>query len=103
MENENPKEKSTRSLESLKERQWKIVDELYKRLDNEDLTTAEFTKAAKTLADHINILHKLEHENREDRESNELTLGDYVRSVTPRIYRRWDPRAWTRRLSFKRS
>lgn len=103
MEDQNLKEKTVRSLESLKERQWRVIDELCKRLDNEDLTTLEFTRAAKTLADHINILHKLEHENRENKETNEPTLGDFVASVKPRTHRRWDPRAWTRRLSFKRS
>ncbi len=103
METQPPKEKPVRSLKSLKERQWKIIDELYRRLDNEDLTTTEFTKTAKALADHINILHKLEHEAAGGEESDELTLGEYVKGVQPRTRRRWGMRVWTRRLSFKRS
>ncbi len=103
MEDQNLKEKPPRSLESLKERQWKIIDELYKRLDDEDLTTTEFTKAAKTLADHINILQKIELESPDKGPVHEPSLGEFVAKIKPRAHRRWDMRSWKRKLSLNRS
>jgi len=102
METQNPKRKPRKSIESLIEIEWEIITKLYEKLSNPDLTTIEYIKAASALASHISNLNNLLNENRESNESDEQNLGEYVISVTPRTYRRWDFKVWKRRLSLRR-
>jgi hypothetical protein len=102
MEKQTQNKNTSKSIETLIDIQWEIITELHKKLKNPDLTTIEYTKAASALGCHISILNKLLNKNRENVESNEQNLGDFVRSVTPRTHRRWDYSIWKRRLSLRR-
>ena len=101
-ETQTPKRKPRKTIEGLIEIQWAVIDALSEKLKNPDLTTIEYTKAASALAIHISNITKLLRQDKENCESEEQNLGEYVTNVSPRTHRRWDFRIWKRRLSLRR-
>jgi len=107
MNRQNIKEKShaklpTRAELILIERE--IVNKLQRMLNNPDLTFVERLRAANVLAFHMNTLNRMLIQNGEKEAFKEETLGDYVKGLEPRIFRRFrrDFRVWKRTLSLKR-
>lgn len=107
METQNPEEKLQTeypSHEALIQTEWSTIKQLEKMLVNPELTIKEKTSAANVLAFHVNTLNRLLAQKGEHEQFNEQNLGDYVKSVEPRIARRLrrDFRIWKRTLSLKR-
>ena len=108
MENQNPKEKLQQteypSHEALIQTEWTTIKQLEKMLVNPELTIKEKTSAANVLAFHVNTLNRLLAQRGDKEQFNEQNLGDYVKSVEPRIARhfRRDFRVWKKALSLKR-
>ena len=73
-------------------------------LSSPELTIKEKTGAANVLAFHVNTLNRLLSQRGEKEQFNEQNLGDYVKSVEPRVARhfRRDFKVWKKALSLKR-
>jgi hypothetical protein len=84
--------------------EWATIKQLEKWLADPELTVKEKTNVAGVLAFHANTLNKLLSQSGEKDQFDEQNLGDYVRSVEPRIARhfRRDFRTWQRTLSSRR-
>ena len=69
-----------------------------------ELTVKEKINVASVLAFHANTLNKLLAQRGEEDGFDEQSLGDYVRRVEPRIFRRFrrDFRVWKKTLSYRR-
>jgi hypothetical protein len=107
METQNPKEKQETenpSHEALIITEWTTIKQLEKMLVDPELTIKEKTSVANVLAFHVNTLNRLLAQKGEEEQFNEQNLGDYVKSVEPRIARhfRRDFRIWKKTLSLKR-
>ena len=107
METPNSNGKKTTELptrEALLQSEWATIKQLEKLLADPELTVKEKTNVAGVLAFHVNTLHKLLPQSGEKDQFDEQNLGDYVRSVEPRIARhfRRDFRTWKRTLSSRR-
>ena len=107
METQNSKEKPQTEApthEALLQSEWATIKQLEKMLVDPELTVKEKTSVANVLAFHANTLNRLLGQRGEKDEFDEQNLGDYVRSVEPRIARhfRRDFRVWKRTLSYKR-
>jgi hypothetical protein len=84
--------------------EWATIKQLEKMLSNPELTIKEKTGAANVLAFHVNTLNKLLSQRGDKEEFSEQNLGDFIKSVEPRVARRFrrDFRVWKRALSLKR-
>jgi hypothetical protein len=107
METQNSQEKREAEYpthEALIQTEWATIKQLEKMLVNPELTFKEKTSAANVLAFHVNTLNRLLAQKGDQEQFNEQNLGDYIKSVDPRISRRIrrDFRIWKRRLSLKR-
>jgi len=106
MEQETPdkNKKSKKNVKTLIDIEWEVIDALHERLRNPDLTTTEYSKAAHSLAIHVNNLNRLLCKIDVECESGQQNLGEYVLNVRPRIFRHEerDRRIWKRRLTFRR-
>jgi hypothetical protein len=85
---EKPMEKETVSLETLIRMEWDIITTLHKKLKDPDLTTVEWTQAAKALGYHMSNLNKMLNQKGESSQFTEQNLGDFIRDIKPRIFRR---------------
>ncbi len=97
-------EPSQPSNEALIQTEWVTIKQLEKMLTNPELTIKEKTGAANVLAFHVNTLNKLLSQRGDREQFSEQNLGDYIKSVEPRVARhfRRDFRVWKRALSLKR-
>ncbi len=107
MENQNQKESQESqhpNNEALIITEWTTIKQLEKMLADPELTIKEKTGVANVLAFHVNTLNRLLAQKGLPEELSEQSLGDYVRSVEPRIARhfRRDLRLWKRALSSRR-
>jgi len=107
MDTQNSKEKPERepvNLETLIQMEWEIIHELHKKLKDPDLTVAEWTKAANALGYHMSNLNKMLNQKGQSSQFDEQNLGEFVRDVEPKIFRRVkrDFKTWSRRLSLRR-
>jgi len=105
METPNQQETQKPSTEALIKTEWATIKQLEKMLVNPELTIKEKTGAANVLAFHVNTLNRLLTQRGDKEQFNEQNLGDYVKSVEPRIARhfRRDFRIWKKALSLKKS
>jgi hypothetical protein len=101
---EKPMEKEPANLETLIQMEWDIITTLHKKLKDPDLTTVEWTQAAKALGYHMSNLNKMLNQKGESSQFTEQNLGDFIRDIKPRIFRRVrrDFKIWTRRLSSRK-
>ena len=90
--------------EALIQTEWATIKQLEKMLSSPELTIKEKTGAANVLAFHVNTLNRLLSQRGEKEQFNEQNLGDYVKSVEPRVARhfRRDFKVWKKALSLKR-
>jgi len=105
METSNQTQPDHPSTEALIKTEWATIKQLEKMLVNPELTIKEKTGAANVLAFHVNTLNRLLTQRGDKEQFNEQNLGDYVKSVEPRIARhfRRDFRIWKKALSLKKS
>ena len=105
VEAQNSDSQSTGSLnnEALVQTEWTTIKELQKMISNPTLNAKEKTGVANVLAFHVITLNKLLTQ-RGEKEFDELNLGEYIKSVQPRIARhfRRDLRVWKRALTSRR-
>jgi hypothetical protein len=104
---QDPKEKELQeqnSVQTLIDMEWDIIHELNKKLKDPDLTVAEWTKAANALGYHMSNLNKMLNQKGQQEQFNEQNLGDFIKDVKPKIFRRVgrDFRIWTKRLSLRK-
>ncbi|MCW4047987.1 MAG: hypothetical protein NWE99_10605 [Candidatus Bathyarchaeota archaeon] len=99
-----PPDKEQANLETLIQMEWDIINILHKKLKDPDLTVTEWTRAANALAYHMSNLNKMLSQKGETSQFTEQNLGDFIKGIEPRIFRRIkrDFSIWTRRLSSKR-
>lgn len=92
------------NLDKLIAMEWDILRDLKKILQNPELSIAEKTRLANALAYHASVLNKLLTQKGENSQFNDATLGDFIKSVEPRIARRIkvDFKKWMKRLSLRR-
>lgn len=107
MENQNSKEKQQPerpSHEALIQSEWATIKQLEKMLIDPELTVKEKTSVAGVLAFHVNTINKLLLQSGGKEQFDEQNLGDYVRGVEPKIFRRYrrDFKVWKRTLTYKR-
>jgi hypothetical protein len=100
----NDKKIEAASIEGLIQREWEIINELQILLKNPELTVDEKVRVANVFAFHANTLNRLLKKNGEKESIEELSLGDYLKGVEPRIARRIrrDFIGWKRTLSLRR-
>ena len=84
--------------------EWATIKQLEKMLIDPELTVKEKTSVANVLAFHVNTINKLLAQKGDKEQFDEQNLGDYVRGVEPKIFRRYrrDFRVWKRTLSYRR-
>jgi len=107
METKNSKEKqqpNRPTTEALIQSEWITIKQLEKMLTDPELTVKEKTNVANVLAYHINTLNKMLIQSGGREQFDEQNLGDYIKGVEPRIFRRFrrDFRVWKRSLTYKR-
>lgn len=107
METQNPKENQQTehpSNTALIQTEWATIKQLEKMLQDPELSIKEKTLVANVLAFHVNTLNRLLAQNGGKEQFNEENLGDYVKSIEPRIARhfRRDFLTWKKTLSSKR-
>ena len=92
------------NLETLIQMTWDIIRTLHKKLKDPDLTVTEWTRAANALGYHMTNLNKMLNQKGESTQFDEQNLGEFIRDLEPKIFRRVkrDFETWTRRLSLKR-
>jgi len=92
------------NLDNLIETEWDILHDLRKMLNDPKLSIGEKTRVANALAYHASVLSKMLSQKGEGAKFDDATLGDFIRTVEPRICRlvRRDFRVWKRRLSLRR-
>jgi hypothetical protein len=97
------KEKPEKNIATLVDLEWKIINKLSSKLEDQDLTTHEFAITSRALALHVSNLRKLMDKFEGTTGSDEQSLGEYIIGVTPKIIRQGrNPRSWKKRLSFRR-
>ena len=92
------------SVEGLIKREWEIINQLERMVNDPELTVAEKIHAANVFAFHAITLNKLLARSGEKGRFEEQNLGDYIIGVEPRIARcfRRDFRVWKKTLSSRR-
>ena len=105
METQKSEDQPTGNLsnEALIQTEWATIRELQKMISNQTLNVKEKTGVANVLAFHVITLNKLLTQ-RGEKELDEQNLGEYLRSVQPRVARhfRRDLRVWKRALTSRR-
>jgi hypothetical protein len=81
-----------------------IINELRRMMQDPKLSFNERLRAAGVLAYHMNTLNKMITQDGETDPFEEQNLGDFVRSVDPRIYTRLrrEYRIWKKILTYRR-
>ncbi len=107
MENSESKNKSQTeapTLEGLIQREWEMINELHKMLEDPELTVIERTRVATVFAFHANTLNRMLNQKGEKNQFEDQNLGDYVRGIEPRVARRFrrDFRVWKKALTSRR-
>ena len=98
------KEKKPVNVDTLIEIEWEIVQDLKKMLTDPKLSVAEKIRAAYALAYHASVLNKHCAQKGEGSKFSDVTLGEFIMDVEPRIACRVrvDFKHWMRRLSLKK-
>jgi hypothetical protein len=102
--NTNPQTEQP-TTQALIKTEWNTIKQLEKMIANPELSVKEKASAANVLAYHVTILNNLLNQTGSQPQINEQTLGDYIKTVEPRIARhfRRDYHLWKRTLSSRRS
>lgn len=102
---EKPPQEKPPNTQALIQTEWSTIKSLQNMLSDGTLSVKEKTSVASVLAFHVNLLNKLLVQTGADEQFSEQTLGDYIRTVEPRIARhfRRDVRLWKRALTSRRS
>ena len=103
-ESKNKPQTEAPTLEGLIQREWEMINNLQKMINDPEMTVNERTRVATVFAFHANTLNRLLNQRGEKNQFDEQNLGDYVRGVEPRVARhfRRDFRVWQRTLTSRR-
>ena len=90
--------------EALIQTEWATIKQLQKMLEDPELSVKEKTLVANVLAFHVNTLNRLLTQSGGKEQFNEQNLGDYVKTIEPRISRhfRRDYLVWKKALSLRK-
>ena len=103
-ESKNKPQTETPTLDGLIKREWEMINELHKMLEDPELTVTEKTRVATVFAFHANTLNRMLTQKGEKNQFEDQNLGDYVRGIEPRVARRFrrDFRVWKKALTSRR-
>ncbi len=103
-ESKNKPQTEAPTLEGLIQREWEMINNLQKMINDPELTVNERTRVATVFAFHANTLNRMLNQKGEKNQFEDQNLGDYVRGIEPRVARRFrrDFRVWKKALTSRR-